>query len=188
MSSIKIVLLAPLCALAVLGTSGCATTRAPSGYLVEDTETQWEVYGGWITLETNGTGPQAVVKGEFIAYQDSNVYVLTETRATVVRCGNIQRAILELHSNETNMLGEWTLLGVLSTASHGLGLIFTFPTWIIVGTASASADSWADHYEQEDPTIDWWLGIKKFSRFPQGIPINVRLDSLRFNRRRLMKG
>ena len=66
-----------------------------------------------------------------------------------------------------NWLGLWTLLGTLSTGSHGFFLILSAPVWILTGTVAAVNQS-------RQPVLTYprqgWAGWRAYARFPQGLP------------------
>ncbi|HUI29999.1 MAG TPA: hypothetical protein VLX91_07270 [Candidatus Acidoferrales bacterium] len=182
MSNIKFLTAKLFSLFAVFAISGCAVTKAPSGYLPDDTETQWEVYGGWITLDLSTKAKDSTVAGEFIAFQDSSVYVLTETKPVVVPCGKISHAALEFHSNKSGIVGGWTALGTLSTISHGFFFILTAPLWLLTGIPATISESYSGKFNQTKPDLDWWSENKKYSRFPQGIPRGLDLYRLKLKK------
>jgi hypothetical protein len=173
--ALKRILLAAVTA----GLWGCAATTAPKGYLPEEAATQWEVCGGWLKVEYSNEGIACVADGELLAAQDRKIYILKDSQTVVILSDSIQKATLDLHLNQASTIGIWTFLGSLSTLSHGFVMVLSLPTWLLVGIPSATFESWADHYVQEKPDEAWWNKIKKFCRFPQGIPSGVGLYKLR---------
>ncbi len=73
----------------------------------------------------------------------------------------------------------WTALGVVSTISNGLLLIFTAPAWIITGTVAGSSESYAP--QGNVPPLRW-AELARFARFPQGMPPGLVLNTLKLRR------
>jgi len=151
--------------LLLVGT-GCATTSAPRGWLPSSGEVQEQAYGGWIEIYTQ-RGPQSIFVGELIAVDTDTVYVLTGPHLSAVAIRDVREARMFRYSSGSGLLGWWTLLGTLSTASHGAFLVLSAPVWILGGTVAAVAQS-------NTPVLKYqghsWEAFRAFSRFPQGLP------------------
>ncbi len=162
--------------------SGCASVQAPSGYLPGASETQWDVYGGWITVAYSDSGTINTADGEFIGFQDSVVYVLTKSEPVSIRCEDVRSASFDIYSKKTWLFAGWTLLGSVSVLSHGYYAVLSLPLWLLTGIPSTISESLDGRYAENTPTIYWWQSISKFSRFPQGIPKQVDLRELKLKR------
>lgn len=146
--------------------SGCASTTAPSGWLPSAMEAQKEAFGAWISVEYNTGSSEHVAKGEFIAVGQDSVFVLTQG-LIAIPLDQIEGGRLAAYDAKHGWLGAWTALGSLSTPSHGFGLILSLPAWVIVGSATTIAQSWAPI---EKLPVSSWDELRKFARFPQGLP------------------
>lgn len=162
--------------------SGCASVQAPDGYLPDAAGTQWDVYGSWITVEYGNKDSTNFVEGEFIGFQDSVVYILTESEPFTIRYEEVKSASLDVNTRQTNLFAAWTLLGTLSTASHGFYLILSAPLWLVTGITNTVSASYDGRYAEDYPGVTWWQSLSKFSRFPQGIPREVDLNRLKLKR------
>jgi len=58
----------------------------------------------------------------------------------------------------------WTVVGSVSTLSHGVALIFSLPVWLIAGIASAATAA------DPRPRVETCEALRPSTRFPQGIP------------------
>ncbi len=159
--------------------SGCATVQAPRGYLPGAKGTQWDVYGGWITVKYSAGDSVNTTEGEFIGLRDSLVYVLTESEPVSIRCDKVRSATIDVHTRQTGTFAVWTTLGSISVLSHGMFMIFSFPMWLLTGIPNTVSASYDGRYATDDPTIYWWQLVSKFSRFPQGIPKEIHLQKLK---------
>jgi len=155
----------------------CAGNTAPAGFLVPPRLAQTEAYGGWVELLVTGG---ARVDGELIAVTADSVWVLG-TASVVVPVANVRQGKLTTVQSEVGSVAGATGLGVVSTISNGILLVFTMPLWIIVGTAAGSSQSYAP--ERRVPPLHW-AELNGFARFPQGLPDGVSLASLRAKPRR----
>jgi len=155
----------------------CAGNTAPAGFLVPPRLAQTEAYGGWVELLVTGG---ARVDGELIAVTADSVWVLG-TASVVVPVANVRQGKLTTTNAEVGNVAGATGLGVVSTISNGILLVFTMPLWIIVGTAAGSSQSYAP--ERRVPPLHW-AELNGFARFPQGLPDGVSLASLRAKPRR----
>jgi len=147
---------------------GCASTTAPRHWLPTAEEAQQEAYGAWITVEYNTTSSdKRIAEGEFIAVNGESVFVLTSEKLVVIPQKQIKQGRLVTYDSKYGVLGIWTLVGVLSTPSHGIGLIISAPVWIVLGSIITSGQS----YEPIETTpVKSWDELRKFARFPQGMP------------------
>ena len=157
-----------LCAAAA---AGCATSSAPRGFLRPPLEAQRSAYGGWIEVAL-ARQPHArteeTLSGELIAVGDDSIFVLGAAGLRAVAVPRIARARLMAYDAQYGALASWTLLGVLSTASHGVGLILSAPVWIVAGSAATAAQS---HAPLRVVTRPGELpSLRPFARFPQGLP------------------
>ena len=86
---------------------------------------------------------------------------------------------LEIDDKNTSEYDGWTILGTVSTLSHGWFLGFTFPMWLATGISASSGESFRDRYSEDHPDESYWIQIIKYSRFPQGLPDNINLKNLK---------
>jgi hypothetical protein len=82
----------------------------------------------------------------------------------------VQRAELTGYDSQASELAAWTVLGTLSTASHGVGLILTAPFWVISGAASTAKQSRCGYVRYPPAIREDFL---PYARFPQGLPPEV---------------
>jgi len=173
--SIKLLLIIPILVLF----SGCAITHAPSGWLSDSHELQYEAFGGWLQVHysKNDSLKQSTM-GELIALSSDSLYVLGRNENLhVIAVADVTHARLVEYKSHHGELGGWIALGTLSTVSHGWYLILTAPLlWIFAGTLAASSRSY-------DPIIDYprysFNEFKAYARFPQGLPKNLDRHKLK---------
>ena len=166
-------------AAAVLLTSAalaaCASNTAPPRFLPSSKQAQTEAYGGWIELRYLEGGRERRAEGELIAVTQDTVWVLGDSGGVALATGAVRRGKLTAYTAGTGAVAGYTALGVVSTISNGVLLIFTAPLWIVTGTVAGANQSYAP--ERRVPPLTWAdLGV--FARFPQGRPAEVRLDRL----------
>ncbi len=108
------------------------------------------------------------IRGEFIAVSDDTLYVLPASRLVAVPAEQVSIIKLSTYDPNVGALSAWTVVGFLSTASHGFYLTLTAPLWLIFGSVLAVNESRAP-YKTYDSNVA--LGdLKIFTRFPQGLP------------------
>jgi hypothetical protein len=147
-------------------------------YRPGDQEVKFQILPGTHTGVGDRTGGIVEsLEGEFIAVDRDAVYI-QHAGVQSVRRENIRHAILETQSNDVGMYTAWTLIGAISTLSHGYGLIISAPAWIIVGSLSTASLSYLGRYEQTHPDPAWWSEVSMFARFPQGVPENIDLEKV----------
>lgn len=173
-----------LCILSFIFFYGCATSYAPDNWLPDTDKIQTEAYGGWLTLHFKDQSTyrdyEIAPKGEFICCDTTNVYLLTTSgKLLTIKKDQVAEAVLELDEKNTGTYAAITVIGSLTTISHGLYSGITFPAWLIIGIPTASGESMRDRYETENPDKIYWNQIQIFARFPQGLPYGVNLNELK---------
>jgi hypothetical protein len=163
-----------VCALVSLPTGGCFRTTAPPGWLPTPEEAQREAFGAWMRIEYRIDSVRRVIEGELIAAATDSIYVLGADSLVALPVTPALSGTLTTYDARLDMLGTWTLMGTLSTASHGIVLLLSAPIWIIAGTASTASASKDPRIGSTDPSL-----IRQFARFPQGMPPGVDRRSLR---------
>jgi len=108
------------------------------------------------------------VSGELLAVDANNLWVLEATNAiTPVSRQEVLEIKIELYDSGSEISVWWTVIGTLSTISHGILLIITGPVWIVSGgTASFGASQANNLYVSADEAGE----LFQFARFPQGLP------------------
>jgi hypothetical protein len=125
------------------------------------------------TVESQG---KERLEGEFLAVDEDSLYVLvgygphSEVIRTVARAW-VEKARVAHFDPQTGRIAGWTVVGALSTASHGLVAGVTFPLWVITGTALAASHSRTplENY----PNLPW-EELRRYARYPQGPPPQIR--------------
>jgi hypothetical protein len=165
-----------LLGVAVLG--GCATSSAPQGFLVSAKGEQTDAFGGWIELEIYGTSAR-VLEGELIAVDGDSLFVLEEASGwelVALYGGEVREARLRGYDPGTGKYSAWTFLGTLSTVSHGYGLVLSAPIWLIGGSSATASQSKMADFEYSRRDV---VEMRKFARFPAGMPEGVERGKLR---------
>ena len=152
---------------------GCATSYAPANWLPDTDDVPTNVYGSWITVNTEPDslepeGDWLQYNGEFIAVDEENIYVLYDSLYKIPK-RIIYVSIVDIDQKNTTAYGAWVALGALSTLSHGYYAGISFPIWLLAGIPTATGESRRDRYEVEYPDELYWNDVKKFARFPQGM-------------------
>jgi hypothetical protein len=155
--------------------AACATTTAPSAWLPSAADTQTQGFGSWISLTIAGDTLKATLDGELIAVEQHTVLVLTRDSLIAVNQEEISAAKLTSYRSGAGLLTLWTVLGVLSTPSHGWFMGLTVPLWIITGSVSSAGQSFAP--QKKYPNLGWHE-LRQYARFPQGLPRGIDREGL----------
>jgi len=137
------------------------------------------------TIDTNQFGSYIVItsksndddiKGELIAIDSNRIVVLSEE---INKCINIPIEDIEefiLRYAEPEHYG-WTIpVSTLVSFSHGMFAVFTLPLNLISTSTIWSRGEKAFQYNDEEMSFH---RLKMFARFPQGIPTNIDLSSIK---------
>jgi hypothetical protein len=163
---------------------GCVGTTAPHGWLPTSQDAQTNTYGAWSEVCLRYPEKAELVHGELIAVHEDSLFVLTAETLMGLSRDQLRSVRLTTYQPEHGRLSGWTALGSVSTLSHGVGLVLTFPLWVIVGSAttakaSGEPDEHCQGREVTQPHSVCWQNLSKFARFPQGIPPTVDRSSLK---------
>lgn len=150
----------------------CASTSAPNNWLPEKNKIDQQAYGGWITVHKTD---KTVLRGELISVSDSGLYVMSIEQLVFAEKDSISKAKLGKYE-ESNPVAAWGLLGTLSTLSHGFGLIFSAPVWVLTSTMMASSYSHNKIIEYPENKL---ADFRIYSRFPQGLSNQIDLTKLK---------
>jgi hypothetical protein len=178
MFDIKKIIIAALC---ISYLTGCTVNRAPHGWLPLRGNVDREPYGGWLYVELTTSGKERIVQGEFIGIQDTNLILLGGNGTqTVPISRDITYASLKINDDSQTEYALWTVAGIVATPfATGFYTALLWPVWLFGGFGSTIAESSSGAFVKSDPKEVWWRSITPYSRFPQGIPENVDVGSLR---------
>lgn len=154
------------------------SVKAPKGSVPQRKELYNDAFGGWIQLSLTAEKDMAKYQGELICIARDSIYLLTPSGDLVqVAEKDVSSSRLIFYNTETEKYAGWTTIGALTTVSHGYYLIFSFPTWLIVGTTNTSAELRRENYLDCPPYTSKQL--RKYARFPQGLPVGLDLEQLK---------
>jgi hypothetical protein len=138
--------------------SGCAHNTAPAGWHPPALVALRSTHGGWIRVE--GT---VRTEGELIAVDQTAFHVLTRSGFQSVPRASVEKITLTGYGNRARTLALWSVLGGVSTLSHGINLLFTAPMWTVGGIVASLTEKHASIWHDADVAF-------RFARFPQGLP------------------
>lgn len=161
---------------ALMAIGGCYQSSAPPGWLPSPTQAERGAFGSWISVQGQPRTPP-LAEGELIAIDTDTIHVLADGRLMSLPRASICCAVLTAYRMDLSELQLWSVVGTVSTLSHGIVLILTAPLWIIAGTAATSAASYAPRIVGTDPAV-----LQLFARFPQGIPPGLDRTTIRSKR------
>jgi len=119
------------------------------------------------------------ISGEIIAVNANAITVLPfdkKDNITSVAREHIQSITIfvSLTVNEPKKINTWASLVNLSSIGHGIFGLITLPVNI-----AATASITNSKYSMKYPDNISWDMLSKFARFPQGIPKQIKLNSIR---------
>jgi len=112
------------------------------------------------------------VSGEFLAVDEDSIFVLQMDGAVRgIRIANIRKATIAFYDAQWGVMLVWTALGSMSTISHGFGLIFTFPVWVIGGSLATASEHQAPLIRVKQK--EQLNAVRMYARFPGGVPADL---------------
>jgi hypothetical protein len=149
--------------------SSCTSPR----YLPSSDKIDVNEYGSYIKI-IHKTASN--IDGELIAIDSNKIVVLTEETKKCVTVPITDVQSFKLRYAKPKHYG-WTIpVYTLATIGHGLFLIFTAPINLIVTISVTASGEIAFKYSDKNMTYD---KLKMFARFPQGIPTNIDIASIK---------
>ena len=115
----------------------------------------------------DGDGESGAREGELLAIDGASVYLLIDGRTVIVERARLEEASVEIHDAEGTVMVAWTLLGTLSTASHGFLLIVSAPVWMLGGLMSGLSAGVENDAVASNDVLD---ALRSRARFPAGLP------------------
>lgn len=130
-------------------------------------------YGSYIKIIS---GSNSKIDGELIAIDSHKIIVLTadSNKCSTVFISDVKK--FQLKYAKPKHYGHTIPVFLLSTISHGLGSIITFPVNLIVIVSVTAAGNRAFVYSDKRMTFSL---LNMFARFPQGIPPGVDLVNIK---------
>ncbi|MCP4703712.1 MAG: hypothetical protein GY865_03805 [candidate division Zixibacteria bacterium] len=156
--------------------AGCARQYAPHGWLSDVETTEVQAFGSWIELNYVTDSVSGVYQGELIAIDSIKVYILTSNDLIDIDRAKVSKAIIVSYDAHTGKLAGWVAVGSVLTASHGVLMIGTLPAWLLLGSMIAAGHSYMPLSGY--PSTDW-DELKKFARFPYGLPEGLSYSDLK---------
>ncbi|HQW94759.1 MAG: hypothetical protein KBF75_12850 [Saprospiraceae bacterium] len=149
--------------------SSCTSAR----YLPSSDNIDVNEYGSYIKI-IHKTSES--IKGELIAFDSSKIVVLEEETKKCVKVPITDIQKFKLRYAQPKHYG-WTILAyTLATIGHGIFMAYTAPINLIVTISVTVSGETAFQYSDKNITYDI---LKMFARFPQGIPPNMDLASIK---------
>jgi hypothetical protein len=142
-------------------------------YLPSSETIDVNAYGSYIRISTNKTGN---ISGELISIDGTTIVVLKQSlnKCVSVLIKDVHR--FSLRYAKPKQYG-WTIpVYTLSTIIHGSMLVFTAPInlMVTIGVTMSSEDAF--QYNEKNMSYE---KLKMFARFPQGIPLNIDVASIK---------
>jgi hypothetical protein len=149
--------------------SSCTSPR----YLPSSDKIDVNQNGSYIKVIRKTT---ASIDGELIAIDSNKIIVLSETANKCITVPTNEVKRFTLRYAKPKHYG-WTIpVYKLATIGHGIFSIITAPVNLIVTISVTASGENAFKYNDKNMTYD---KLKMFARFPQGIPPNIDLASIK---------
>jgi hypothetical protein len=165
----------------ILFLSGCSSSKVPVSYSYNKRELRKEITGSWTEVKlnpTDTTGQKTAISGELIAIQSDTVYILTSMGLQGIHEYNINEAVVYMYRNQAGMYATITLLlyipDIVAAIITGYPyfLLIGLP-WIVMGSTIALIETSNQSNLLNYPFGNQFQELKKFARFPQGIPPGI---------------
>jgi hypothetical protein len=159
-----------------LSLSNCQPVKAPLGFVPKRKGTTTNAFGGWMSISFLDSTRQEL-EGEFIAVSNDSLYIMDGDKVNGRKTAEVRFARIILFNTDASGYAAWTVLNSLGTISTGTFLVFMFPLAFVTGIMTTVSESRRINF-YEYPLHDWST-LRKYARFPQGIPEGVDLHELK---------
>jgi hypothetical protein len=142
-------------------------------YLPSSDKIDVNEYGSYIKI-SHKTAPN--IDGELIAIDSNKIVVLTEETKKCITVSLSEVEHFSLRYAKSKDYG-WTIpLFVVLPFFHGLFSIFSMPIHLIVTISVTASGEYVFKYSDKNITYE---KLRMFARFPQGIPPNINIASIK---------
>jgi hypothetical protein len=107
------------------------------------------------------------ITGELLGVEAERLWVETAAGVQEVSVTPADRVAVKLAESDYHKTVLWSVIGALSTASHGFFLIFTLPAWTVTGVTTSLRAERSAEPEVAPANLP---KLYQFARFPQGLP------------------
>jgi len=156
----------------------CACTTP--NYLSSPKDFKYHVKGLFLEFKLD---KKTKIIGEIIEVNSDYVIILpvdSHIGIQTIFKDRIEKAdvIVSLTSDNPKKINTWAGLMPILSLGHGYWGVFTLPINLAVAVPMSNA-SMKGTYAIKYPDNISWDDMSKFARFPQGIPRNIKLESIR---------
>jgi hypothetical protein len=147
--------------------AGCAT-GAPPELRRSMEEAKWMPTGVFARLRLPGEEQS----GELIAVEPEAFILESGGRPRLIPPQCVQHVILARFEGEKGPILQWGAFGTLSALTHGYFFLLTGPVWLISMGIATGSQAAAGILEEPltKPTPEAMERLRKWARFPQGLP------------------
>jgi hypothetical protein len=161
--------------------SGCRTSRVPVDYSYSKRNLKVEISGSWTEIKLNTkdiSASETSISGELIAVQSDTVYVLTRMGLQGIHKYKINEAVVYMYKNQAGIYTTVTVLLYVPDIVAALitgepyFLLIGVP-WLILGGVMAMIEGSDETNNLIYPYNSQMQELKKFARYPQGMPPGI---------------
>lgn len=143
------------------------------GYLPSSDKIDVNEYGSYIKLTHNN---KSIIDGELIAIDSNQIVVLADEEKICVTVPVSEVKKFSLEYAKPKHYGWSIPVGLVLPFIHGFYSLITLPLHLIVTISVTAAGENAFKYNNKKMTYE---ELKMFARFPQGIPDNIDIASIK---------
>jgi hypothetical protein len=153
--------------------AGCASDPIPQSQRPTAEEAITSGFGSFVYVVDSSGQPHA---GELIDVLPDRLSIFNGHWIEMLPRARVSNAMVLVHRTHEGYYVLWTVLGTLSTVTHGVFLIISVPIWVSTGIATAISEQRRARLEYPDPAR--WEDLRPYARFPQGLPPGITGNEL----------
>ena len=148
--------------------AGCASDPIPQAQRPSEEDAITSGFGSFIYVVDSSGQPHA---GELIDVLPGRLSIFDGRQIEMLPREGVASALVLVHRTHENYYTLWTVLGTLSTVTHGFFLVFSVPIWVTTGVATAISEHRRARLVYPDASR--WEDLRPYTRFPQGLPAGI---------------
>lgn len=153
--------------------AGCASDPIPQAQRPSEEDAITSGFGSYVYVVDAGGGVHA---GELIDVLPGRLSIFDGGRIEMLPRAQVASALVLVHRTHEGAYALWTVLGTLSTITHGFFLVLSAPIWISTGVATSLTEARRARLTYPDPAR--WEDLRPYARFPQGLPPEITGNEL----------
>lgn len=153
--------------------ASCRSVKTPAGTVPRRGSLDKDAFGAWMILTKGGKQ----IAGEFIASSNDSIYILPDNGLQAHAIAGLDTIRIVMYKTDAGAYAVWTSIASVATVLNGLFAVITLPATLVTGITTSVVEGNRINYLDKGKAD--WSEMRKYARFPQGLPPGLDRKSLR---------